>query len=85
MYLASKLICYQPYEIYNHFQSPYISEKTFLWISIIGLPVSTNWKRNSYNPIFVIINYLTKIVHYKPIKVTINAPSLAEVIINVMM
>ena len=32
----------------------------------------------------VIIDRLTKMVYYKPVKVTIDAPSLAEVIIDVM-
>ena len=52
---------------------------------VIGLPISTDWKRDSYDSIFVIIDWLTKMVHYKLIKVTINALSLAEVIINMVM
>ena len=51
---------------------------------VMGLPILTDWKRNSYNSIFVIVNWLTKIVHYKPVKVIINALGLAEVIINVV-
>ena len=51
---------------------------------VIGLPISTNWKRDSYDFILVIIDWLTKIVHYKPVKITINAPGLAEVIIDVV-
>ncbi len=34
--------------------------------------------------ILVIVNQLTKMVHYEPVKVTINAPGLAEVIIDVI-
>ena len=49
-----------------------------------GLPILTDWKGDSYNSILVIVDWLTKMVHYKPIKVTINAPSLAEVIIDVV-
>ena len=33
----------------------------------------------------VIVDQLTKIVNYEPIKVTINAPGLAEMIINMVM
>ncbi len=50
---------------------------------VIGLPILADWKGNSYNSILVIVDRLTKIVHYKPVKVTIDTPSLAEVIINV--
>ncbi len=51
---------------------------------VTGLPISADWKGDSYNLILVIVNRLTKMVHYKPVKVTINAPSLAEVIVNVV-
>ncbi len=46
---------------------------------VTGLPVLTNWKGETYDSIFVIVNKLTKIVHYKPVKVTINTTGLAEV------
>ena len=46
----------------------------------MGLLISTNWKRESYNSILVIVDWHIKMVHYKPIKVTINVPRLAEII-----
>ena len=46
------------------------------------LPVSIDWKRQSYDLIFVIIDRFTKIMYYESIKITINALSLAKVIIN---
>ena len=49
-----------------------------------GLPISTNWKRESYDSILVIVNWLTKIVYYKLVKVIINAPGLANVILDVV-
>ncbi len=49
---------------------------------VTSLPVSTNWKGEIYDSILVIINRLMKMVHYKPVKVTIDAPALAEVIIK---
>ncbi len=49
-----------------------------------GLPVSTNWKVEIYDSILVIVDRLTKMVHYKPVKVRIDAPGLAEVIIDVV-
>lgn len=51
---------------------------------ITGLLSSANWKDNSYNLIIVIIDTLTKIVYYEPIKITIIILGLAEVIINVV-
>ncbi len=51
---------------------------------VTGLPISANWKGNSYNSILVIVDRLTKIVHYVLVKVTIDAPGLAELIINMV-
>ncbi len=51
---------------------------------VTGFPISAVWKIDSYNLIFVIINRLTKIVYYLPVKVTIDGLELAEVIINVV-
>ncbi len=49
---------------------------------VTGLPVSTNWKGETYDLILIIVDRLTKMVHYEPVKVTIDAPALAEVIIK---
>ena len=49
-----------------------------------GLPVLTNYKGETYDSILVIVDWLTKTVYYKPVKVTINAPGLAEVILDVI-
>ena len=49
-----------------------------------GKDLSIDWKGDSYDSIFVIINRLTKIVYYELVKVTINFLSLAKVIINVV-
>ena len=51
---------------------------------VTGLPLSSDWKGDNYNSILVIVDQLTKMVHYKPVKVTINAPGLVEVIIDVV-
>ncbi len=50
---------------------------------VIGLPISADWKGDSYNSILIIVDWLTKMVYYKPVKVTINAIGLAKVIIDV--
>ena len=51
---------------------------------VTGLPLSSNKKSNSYDSILIIVNRLTKMVYYQPVKVTINAPRLAKVIIDMV-
>ena len=51
---------------------------------VTGLSISADWKGNSYNLILVIVDQLTKMVYYKSVKVTIDALSLVEEIINVV-
>ena len=51
---------------------------------VTRLPILTNWKRDSYDSILIIVNWLIKMVHYKSVKVTMNAPGLVEVIIDVV-
>ena len=51
---------------------------------LIGLPLFAQWKGNSYNSILVIVDRLTKILHYELLKVIIDAPGLAKVIIDVV-
>ena len=48
------------------------------------LQVSTNWKGETYDSILVIVDQLTKMVYYEPVKITIDALGLAEVIIDVV-
>ncbi len=50
---------------------------------VTGLSIFANWKGNNYNLILVIVNQLTKTVHYKLVKVIINALGLAKVIIDI--
>ena len=51
---------------------------------VTGLPLSADWKGDSYDSILVIVDRLTKIPHYEPVKVTIDAPGLAEVILDMV-
>ena len=51
---------------------------------VTGLPISTDWKRDSYDSILVIVDRLIKIVYHELVKIPINAPGLAEVIIDVV-
>lgn len=45
---------------------------------------STDWKRDNYNIILVIINYLINMIYYKSVKSTIDVAGVAKVIINVI-
>ena len=44
-----------------------------------------DWKGDNYDSILVIVDWLTKMVYYKLVKVTINTLGLAKIIINVVM
>ena len=59
--------------------------KDFLVNFVTGLPISIDWKRDNYDSILVFIDWLTKMIHYKPVKITINALGLAKIIIDVVM
>ena len=82
--LVFKAICHKPY---GDLQSLPISTHQWNDLSIdfvTGLPVLIDWKRNSYNSILVIVNWLTKMIYYKPVKITLDVSGLAEVIIDVI-
>ena len=51
---------------------------------VTGLLLSADWKGDCYDSILVIVNQLTKMVHYEQVKVTIDAPGLAEIILDVV-
>ena len=51
---------------------------------VTGLSISTDCKGDSYDSILVIVDWLTKMVHYELVKVTIDAPGLAKVILDVV-
>ncbi len=51
---------------------------------VIDLPISTDWKGDSYDSILVIVDRLIIMIHYEPVKITIYAPGLAKVIIDVV-
>ena len=83
--VASKAVRHKPYRDLQSLPVPTHKWKDLLIDFVTGLPISTNWKGKSYNSILVIVNRLTKMVHYEPVKVTIDAPGLADVIIDVVM
>ena len=82
--LGLKAVRHKPYSDLQLLPVPTHRWKDLLMDFGTGLPISTNWKGESYDSILVIIYRLMKMVHYEPVKVTINAPGLAKVIINVV-
>ncbi len=75
---------HKPYGDLQSFPMPTHWWKDFSINFITRLPVSNNWKGKTYDPILVIVGRLTKMVYYEPVNVTINAPTLVEVIIKVV-
>ena len=82
--LASKAVRHKPYGDLQSLSIPTHQWKDLLIDFVTGLPLSADWKCDSYDLILVIVNHLTKMVHYEPVKVTIDTPRLAEVIIDVV-
>ena len=82
--LASKAVRHKPYGDLQALPVPIHRWKDLSINFVTGLPVSTDWKGESYDSILVIVDRLTKMVHYEPVKVTIDAPGLAEVILDVV-
>ena len=82
--LASKAVWHKPYGDLQALPIPTHRWKDLSMDFMTGLPISTDLKGENYDLILVIIDKLTKMVHYEPVKIIINAPSLAEVIINVV-
>ena len=84
VYLASKAVRHIPYGDLQFLPIPTHWWKDLSMDFVTGLPISTNWKGESYDSILIIIDQLTKMVHYKPVKVTIDALGLAEIILDVV-
>lgn len=49
---------------------------------VISLPVFTNKKSEIYYLILIIVDWLTKMVYYQPVKIIVDVPDLVKVIIN---
>ena len=82
--LASKAVRHKPYSDLQLLPVPTHQWKDLSMDFMTGLPVSINWRGDSYDSILVIVDWLTKMVHYKPVKITLNALGLAKVIIDVV-
>ena len=82
--LALKVVKHKLYSDLQSLPIPTYQWKDLSMDFVTSLPISSNWKSETYNLILVIIDRLTKMVHYELVKVNINAPGLAEVIIDVV-
>ena len=82
--LASKTVKHKPYENLQQLPVPTHYWKDFSMDFITWLPQSADWRSNSYDSILVMVNWLTKIIYYKPVQTTITAATLAKIILNVV-
>lgn len=58
--------------------------KDLLIDSVRGLPISINEKSETYDLILMILDKLTKMIHYEPVKFLINALGLVDMITHVL-
>ena len=82
--LALKVVRHKLYYNLQLLLLPTHCLKDLLIDFVTGLLVLTHKKGDSYDLILVIVNRLTKIVYYEPVKVIIIALGLTKVIINVV-
>ncbi len=82
--LTLKAVRYKPYDNLQSLPVPTHQWKNTSIDLVTGLLVFTNWKDDTYNSILVIVDRLIKMVYYKPVRVTIDALGLAEVILDVV-
>ena len=82
--LTSKTVRHKPYGGLQSLLLPTHQWKDLSIDFVTGLPLSADWKGDNYDSILVIVNQLSKMVHYEPVKVTIDVSGLAEVILDVV-
>ena len=82
--LASKAVQHKPYGNLQSLPIPTHRWNDLIIDFVTGLPILTDWKGDNYDSILVIVDWLTKMVHYKSVRVIINALGLVEIIIDVV-
>ena len=82
--MAFKAVWHKPYGNLQTLPVPTHKWKDLSIDFVTGLPILTDWKGESYDSILVIIDRLTKMVHYEPMKITIDVPDLTKVIIDIV-
>lgn len=83
--LVLKAIRHKPYSNFQLLSIPTHQWKNFSINFVTKLPISIDWKGENYDFILVIMNYLTKMMHYKPVKVIINIQKFAKVILDMVL
>lgn len=84
VYLALQIIQHKSYSNLQFLPILNYYWRNLLINFITKLLILIDKKRNNYDSIFIIIDLLTKIVYYNPVKVIINIPDLVKVIINIV-
>ena len=51
---------------------------------VTGLLISMDWKGTSYDSILAVVDGLMKMIHYKPMQITMDALGFAEVFIDLI-
>ncbi len=82
--LASKAVRHKLYGDLQSLPVPTHRWKDLSMDFVTGLLVSTNWKGDTYDLILVIVDRLMKMVHYEPVKDTIDTPGLAQILLDVV-
>ncbi len=82
--LALKAVRHKPYSNLQSLTVLTLRSKDLSIDFVTGILVFTYWKRDTYDSILVIVDPLTKIIHYKPVKVTIYTLDFVEVILDVL-
>lgn len=82
--LFAKKVKYKPYDKLQLLLISTYCYKNFSIDFVTRLLISTNWKNKSYDSILVIFNPLTKIIFYELVKMTINIPRLAKIILDMV-
>ena len=80
--MSSKAQRHKPYGSLQSLPVPTHKWKDLSMDFVTGLPKSKDWRGVEYDSILVIIDRLTKMVHYEPVLTTLDAEQLAEVLIE---
>lgn len=80
--MSSKAARHKPYGNLQSLPIPTHKWKDLTMDFVTGLPKSKDWREVEYDSILVIIDRLTKMVHYEPVVKTLTAEQLAEVLME---
>ena len=78
--MSSKATRHKPYGNLQSLPIPTHKWKDITMDFVTGLPESKDWKGVDYDSILVVVDRLTKMVHYEAVKKTLTAEQLAEVL-----